>query len=145
MLTMLTVCLPEHSAPEDELNRLLRVTGAFGLDAKGVANGKVVWAVADTTADKLKPVSYREYDWTDVDTLCIGADMDVLFDTDLIKPEHDVVTIPGMGYSLYGDQALAILLEHYVHNYPSKKQSSRTEKFINRRLKWRQEKEQDNG
>lgn len=108
--------------------RILRVPSAFCFDMKGEIPAdakKVVWATGDRTAYDLNAVNYMEYDWSDVDVLCFGGDDEILIDMDVIKPEHDVVTIPNLSASLYVDQAMAIILNYYIRKYPCPEREAR--------------------
>lgn len=120
MHTMLEIYIPpEYHGVE----RVMRPIFTFGLKVRGtIGEGKVVWAVADGTAehfDKLGYVwDYRDYDWSEADVLCFGADEESLLDSGKIKDDHDLVTIPNTSLSLHVDQAIAILVSHYTQNYP---------------------------
>lgn len=127
---MLNVYIPEAYHTDQ---RALRAIMSFGIDAKGEIPAdakKVVWAVADRTADTLQPIDYREYDYSDVDTLCFGGDDEILIDMGVIKPNHDVITIPGLAWSLYMDQAIAVILAHYVKRYPSEDRNLRVAELV---------------
>jgi len=113
---MLNVSVPLKYHTDQRVLRPLSCIG-MGATASQDKGGRIVWAVTDRTAEVTNPVDYREYDWSGDVTLCFGADDEILADTDKIKPEHDVVTIPGLRHSLYLDQAMAIILEHYRRNY----------------------------
>lgn len=130
---MLTIYVPEQYTADQ---RALRAAMTFGLLVKaGVPKGKVVWAVADATAEQLGAVDYREYDWSQVDSLCFGADDEILIETDKIKPEHDVVTIPQLAWSLYMDQAIPVILAHYVTYFPDGERDDRVKEMIVKKLK----------
>lgn len=145
MLNMLKVHIPDEYHADQ---KALRAINTFGLDAKGVgsipANARVVWAVADRTAEETNPVDYRDYDYSQVDIICFGGDDQILIDTGLIKPEHDTITIPDLAWSLYMHQAIAVILSHYITHYECEERKQRI-KDARERVAWRKRLKEERG
>ena len=114
----------------------MRPIFTFGLEVSGdpdKSGDKVVWAVADGTADDLadRVVDYREYDWSQAATVCFGHDEESLVHSGKIKDHHDLVTIPQTSMSMNMDQALAIILAHYVTVVPDEARDVKVQATLN--------------
>lgn len=131
---------------EDESGRYTRVPFVFGLHVTELPEkhgGKIVWAVADGTAEDLadRVVDYREYDWSQADVLGFGHDEESLVHSGKIKDDHDLVTIPQTSVSMQMDQAMAIIIAHYTTVVPDEEREARVagqlKRTQKRRRKWR--------
>lgn len=144
MLNMLKVYIPEEYHSDQ---KALRAINTFGIDAKGAIPAdakKVVWAVADRTAEETNPVDYREYDYSQADIICFGGDDQILIDTGLIKPEHDTITIPDLAWSLYMHQAIAVILSHYITHYECEERKQKI-KAAREKVAWRKRLKEQRG
>jgi len=129
---MLRVYVPEEYQLYE---RLMRPIFTFGLEVSGDPDkygDKVVWAVADGTAEDLadRVVDYRKYDWTQAATVCFGHDEESLVHSGKIKDHHDLVTIPQTSLSINMDQAMAIILAHYVTVVPDEEREAKVQKAM---------------
>lgn len=68
-----------------------------------------VWAVPDGEVD------YREYDYSQAEVVCFGTDKDGA--APWMRPGEDTVTIKGLEYPIYVDQAMSIILEHIRNDF----------------------------
>jgi len=109
--------------PEDERGvRVQTICEAFGVELADNHDGMAVWALADAPArcigafrEKGGPaIDYREYDYPDEFTLCFGPNHSSA--GPMVDVRDGRVTIPGLGHSLYADQAMAVILEHLRNN-----------------------------
>ena len=139
---MLVYIPPEYHG----LERMHRVPYTFGIEVAGSPEKhgpNVVWAVADGTAEHFEKEghlwNYYDYDWSDVDTLCFGHDEESLLDSGKIKEHHNVVTIPQTSLSMQMDQAMAIILAHYVANYPDEERAAKVKAAADRIKSMRRE------
>lgn len=131
---MLRIYMPDEYLFH-ESGRYTRLPFVFGLEITSLPEkygDKVVWAVADGTAEDLadRVIDYREYDWSQARVLGFGHDEESLVHSGKIKDHHDLVTIPQTIASMQVDQAMAILIAHYVTVIPDAEREAKVNDSI---------------
>lgn len=85
--------------------RTVSLIEAFGLEkTNSELHQRRVWAVPEGG------VNYRDYDFSQADVICFGPDKEGA--DPWMRPEDDRITIEGLPWPIYVDQAMAIIFEH---------------------------------